>query len=119
MSKGKVVAPVIAPAPVVAPWVLAALTAPVVPPLAPVKAVGARGRAALFADDLVITLLVAANPKRGQSLKRFAKYRSGMSVADYAAAVGDRRIALADLAWDTQRKFVRVAPAALVVPAAA
>lgn len=69
------------------------------------------GRAPLFADtDLIRYLLVdsAPNPKRGTAAVRFAHYRDGMTVADYITAVGDRKQALRDLAWDTKQKWVGV-----------
>lgn len=69
----------------------------------------ATGRAS-YADTARITVLVAENPKRAGSAAhvRFATYRPGMTVADYVAAVGDRRKALQDLGWDVAHGFVKV-----------
>ena len=62
-------------------------------------------RRATFADNAKITLLQKENPKRGASAKRYALYKSGMSVADYLAKGGWR----GDLAWDSEREFIRIA----------
>lgn len=76
-------------------------------PVAP-RATG-RG-SATYADTARITVLVAKNPKREGSAAhvRFAKHRTGASVADYVAAVGDRRKALQDLGWDVAHGFIKV-----------
>lgn len=69
------------------------------------------GRAPLFGETDVIRYLLtgdAPNPKRGTAAARFAHYRDGITVADYIAAVGDRKQALRDLAWDTKQKWVAV-----------
>ena len=59
-----------------------------------------------------IHLLRTDNPKRGASRGRFAQYIDGMTIADYASVVG-WQFALADLAWDHNHQFIRVAtPAA-------
>lgn len=54
-----------------------------------------------------ITVLVDKNPKRPgtDSARRFDKYRTGMTVADYFAKGG----AAPDLLWDIERKFIKVA----------
>jgi hypothetical protein len=59
-----------------------------------------------------IALLIKQNPKRGDSAKRFALYRSGISTEDYVAqcvkAGNPSGVARADLRWDTARKFISV-----------
>jgi hypothetical protein len=59
-----------------------------------------------------ITLLVKANPKHGKSRKRFALYRSGMSVESYVAksvAAGNASAtARADLRWDKAHGLIAV-----------
>lgn len=58
---------------------------------------GAKGRA-LFTNDGVITVLhKGENPKKAAAADRFALYRSGMTVAAYIAAGGQRR----DVVWDS------------------
>lgn len=62
----------------------------------------------------VIRLLVKDNPKRGASRLRFALYEDGMTVFDYkirarAKFGGDQsQKCESDLAWDTERGFIRV-----------
>jgi hypothetical protein len=58
---------------------------------------------AIYADDQIITVR-AVNPKRPGSMarKRYAKYRSGMTVRQ-ALDAGIRRD---DFRWDTKRKFI-------------
>lgn len=60
-------------------------------------------------DESIITLLAPANPKRAASAsaERFAHYRTGMTVAEYIAAAGDK--ALADLKYDTEKGFISIA----------
>lgn len=80
-------------------------------PAAKPAAAKSPGRALLFADGDVIRYLLtgdAPNPKRGTAAARFAHYRDGMTVAAYIAAVGERKQALRDLAWDTKQKWVAV-----------
>jgi hypothetical protein len=63
-------------------------------------------------DAQVIRVLVDANPKRGESRTRFARYRTGMSVADYVArnvkAGNPASLARADIRWDLERKFIAI-----------
>lgn len=63
---------------------------------------------ASVADTARVTVLATTNPKRGASALRFALYRSGMTVADYVAAVGNRRKALQDISWDVAKGYIRV-----------
>jgi hypothetical protein len=57
--------------------------------------------------DQKITVLAKQNPKaRGSAChRRFAKYRSGMTVKAALAAGVLRE----DLHWDNERKFIRIA----------
>jgi hypothetical protein len=55
-----------------------------------------------------IIILVSNNPKHGTAAQRFSLYQTGMSIADYKAAVGNARLARADLRWDVKRKFIRI-----------
>jgi hypothetical protein len=63
-------------------------------------------------DAQVIRVLVDANPKRGASRARFARYRTGMKVEDYVAKfvkAGDpSSLARGDLRWDVARKFIAI-----------
>lgn len=69
-----------------------------------------------FAGDLVITKLVD-NPKlpgKGPWL-RFAKYRNGMTVAEYVKAcerLTTAKVSQADLKWDVNHGYIRVTVAA-------
>jgi hypothetical protein len=58
----------------------------------------------------VITLLSTANPKHGESAKRFALYRDGMTIEDLLIAYEDfgetKRKAWLDLAWDLHHNFI-------------
>jgi hypothetical protein len=63
-----------------------------------------------FKDAQVIRLLVNENPKRGDSRTRFARYRTGMKVADYVTrcvkAGNPASLARADLRWE--RKLIAI-----------
>jgi hypothetical protein len=63
-------------------------------------------RAAKFPADGKIKLLVDANPKRKGSacFKRFAKYKTGMTV-EAALAKGLTR---PDLIWDVDHQFISI-----------
>ncbi len=77
------------------------------------------GDATLFPEDRDrinrtwnVFKLVDENPKRGASRARFALYRNGMSVEEYIQAVvergGEERVALEDICWDLNHKFIAV-----------
>lgn len=57
-------------------------------------------------DHHIIRLLASSNPKKpgSESHVRFAYYEDGMTVASYIAKGGRRP----DLAWDTDKGFIRV-----------
>lgn len=59
-----------------------------------------------FRDDQKIRVLVKENPKRKGTggAKRFALYRSGMTVA----AALEAGVTRADLNWDAAHKFIEV-----------
>jgi hypothetical protein len=65
-----------------------------------------------FQDAQVIRVLVDANPKRGESRTRFARYKTGMKVGDYVErnvkAGNPASLARADLRWDTERKLIAI-----------
>lgn len=61
-----------------------------------------------FRGDQTITVIAPRNPKRGAAAERFAKYRTGMTVDEYAAALGDRTAANRELKWDTAHGYVKV-----------
>lgn len=69
---------------------------------------------ATYAETDVITLVAEKNPKRGASAKRFAAYKTGMTVGAYLDACAalqpdePRYRWRADLAWDVKRGFVTV-----------
>jgi hypothetical protein len=77
-----------------------------VPSPAPAK----RGASAAYADDAAIKVLAAENPKRAGTAThgRFGLYAKAKTVGGYCAAVGDRRVALADIAWDTGHGYVKI-----------
>jgi hypothetical protein len=58
--------------------------------------------------DGKIVILVSKNPKHGTAAQRFSLYQTGMSIADYRAAVGNARLARADLRWDVRSGFIRI-----------
>lgn len=68
-------------------------------------------RAGVTATD-VIKLLESDAPKRGSAARRFALYRDGMTVQDYIDAVGDKRLALRDIAWDRKQGYIIIRDAA-------
>lgn len=75
------------------------------------------GDETLFWNDMdnidersIIHVLSPNNPKRGESGKRFALYREGMTIKDYLAAVGDEKVARQDLAWDQNHLFIKISP---------
>lgn len=65
-----------------------------------------RGRASKFKPEMVITVLVEANPKRADtaSHKRFSYYENGMTIKAFIDAGGE----LADIANDTSKKYISV-----------
>ena len=64
-------------------------------------------------DGDVIYVKVQGNPKKAEAATRFGYYRDGLTVEGYIKAVGDRRQALRDLAWDVRKGWVEVVGAAL------
>lgn len=75
------------------------------------------GKAPTFASTAVITLVATANPKAQgtASHKRFACYKSGITVGAYIAAckagvagAATGRNARADIAWDAERGYITV-----------
>lgn len=67
--------------------------------------VGPIGKAPL-AGDLQQIRVLEANPKRGEAAKRFAKYQTGMTIADYVKKIGDRRTAKADIRYDVEHGHI-------------
>lgn len=63
------------------------------------------GSAPRISEDSVITILhKGENPKRGTAAERYALYRTGMTVAAYIAAGGQRR----DVLWDSKCGWIKV-----------
>lgn len=132
MSKTRTTAPVAPAAPVVdlnltqAPieqpdFVAATLDLAAEAAAAPVVVAARRGRTSPFGEAQIVEVLVAANPKKasGKSRARFDLYRTGMTVGEYLTAcvalegarAWPRHRYLADLHWDSERKFVVTHPA--------
>jgi hypothetical protein len=124
MSKAsKKVARTQAPAHVETPAVVVETTAPAAPetPAAETpapetaKVVKIRYAKRDWAPTDVITLVTTANPKSGASKARYALYKDGMLVSEYAAAVvglggkNTKTLANADLRWDVARGFITIA----------
>lgn len=66
--------------------------------------------------DTVINLLIEGNPKIGKvSRQAFACYSNGMTVDQFAKAVG--KGALGHVAWDFNNGFIGLTPAAVAAPA--
>jgi antitoxin component of MazEF toxin-antitoxin module len=88
-----------------------AVAAPMMPPVN--AGTTRRGR---YGGDWTITVLVPENPKRwhGKSRRRFDLHQSGITVDQYIersiAAGNDRQLALADLRWDADKKFIAITP---------
>jgi hypothetical protein len=61
---------------------------------------------AAFKDDAKVKVLAKGNPKTkgSASYKRFAKYKSGMTVAAALKA----GITRGDLRWDVERAFISI-----------
>ena len=80
----------------------------------------AQAKPATYAETDVITVLPKGqkNPKRGASALRFASYKTGMTVGAYLDACAaiqpdePRYRWRADLAWDSKREYISVAPKA-------
>ena len=68
----------------------------------------------LYPADSTITVLTVNNPKRAGSTaaRRFAKYRDGMTIAEYCKAIDSDSVGYADIAWDVNHGFISVALAA-------
>jgi len=77
-----------------------------------------KAKPAKYAETDIITLLAEKNPKRAASAKRFAAYKTGMTVGAYLDACKalhpeeERYRWRADLSWDVTRKYIEVNPAA-------
>lgn len=79
-------------------------------PVADTPPVAPRGRASAISGDQIITVLAPENPKRPGSSAHahFAKYRSGQTVDEYAAAIRSFRQAIRNIRWDTSKGFIRL-----------
>jgi hypothetical protein len=62
------------------------------------------GRASFSVDDVITVVHKGENPKRGTAAERYDLYRSGMTVAAYIAAGGQRR----DVVWDIKMGWITV-----------
>ena len=60
--------------------------------------------AALYPRDAAVTVLVAANPKRGASRARFEGYTGSKTVGEAL----DKGVTYADLAWDVGHGLIKV-----------
>lgn len=63
-----------------------------------------RGRALFTADGIITVKHKGENPKRAEAATRFDLYRTGMTVAAYIEAGGQRR----DVVWDVSKGWVSV-----------
>jgi hypothetical protein len=62
-----------------------------------------------MSDRITVLTKDGTNPKKGATArKRFALYRSGMTVSDYMKAVGDERAAAIRISHDRDNKYIRV-----------
>jgi hypothetical protein len=66
------------------------------------------GRAPSIAPSDIIILKVANNPKRASAATRFSAYRTGITVAEYAAAVDSTAQATRDILWDKSKNWIEV-----------
>lgn len=53
-----------------------------------------------------ITLLATENPKRADAGRRFALYKTGMTVAEYVKLAGPK--GSADISWDSRQGFIKL-----------
>lgn len=74
--------------------------------VAKTKTTSTRGRKPKVPSDVRITLLAKANPKRNGSktYKRFALYKSGMTVGDFLKKGGTH----GDVNWDSKHKYIKL-----------
>lgn len=75
-------------------------------PITAKKSAEKKGRPTRFTTDSVITVVAKENPKRANSAagKRFALYKSGMTVQQFLDKGGWR----ADINWDVKQGFIKV-----------
>jgi len=66
--------------------------------------VAGSGRASFGVDDVITVVHKGENPKRGTAAERYDLYKSGMTVAAYIAAGGQRR----DVVWDQKMGWITV-----------
>lgn len=75
---------------------------------------GATPRSGRDGDERTITVVAEKNPKAkgSKSERRFALYRTGMTVGEYITAAsklgGGRRKAVRDLTWDSTHDFIKI-----------
>lgn len=67
---------------------------------------GKVGKTAGVKDTDVIRIHAKGNPKKGTAAVRYNHYKDGMTVKDYIDAVGDRKQALRDMAWDRKQGWI-------------
>lgn len=69
-----------------------------------------RGRVSTLAGTTKITVLAKTNPKREGSAShdRFAKYRTGMTIDEYGAAIRSHGKALRDIQWDVKYGYIHL-----------
>ena len=86
-------------------------SAPAKPAAKPTKSAAAAkpkaptgGRASFGVDDVITVVHKGENPKRGTAAERYDLYKSGMTVAAYIAAGGQRR----DVVWDQKMGWITV-----------
>lgn len=65
---------------------------------------GQKGRSVKYEDDMVITVKIGDNPKKGTAKARFALYKTGMTVKEYLDAGGKRP----DISWDAKQGWIEV-----------
>lgn len=88
-----------------------------VQPRSPEESGGAAGgvKTRVMSAKSTLRIVVSGNPKKGTAAKRFALYKDGMTIQDYVDAVGDKKQALRDLAWDMKQGWIKSPDAGTIV----
>lgn len=65
-----------------------------------------KGRSVKYEDNMIITVKIGENPKKGTAKARFALYKTGMTVKEYLDLGGKRP----DISWDAKQGWIEVNP---------
>jgi hypothetical protein len=65
-------------------------------------------------DKNAVVELLRGNTKRGESQKRYAHYKNGMTVGEYVEKAGSK--GMPDIRWDQEHGFIKLHPAGTKLP---